>query len=133
MQSCYSLHCSRTYTQWVYTWHVLSVHAQTSLSMRAVSPEPSHLLHMHNMGIHTAYSINQCSDSPEHACSLARAFTALAHAQNGRTYGIFLQSLLRRDIVSYFISSRRNSCHPPSHLGQNLFICLTFNCQILHF
>ena len=58
--------------------------------MRAVSPEPSLLLHMHNMGIHTAYSINQCSDSPEHACSLARAFTALAHAQNGRTYGIFL-------------------------------------------
>ena len=99
MQSCKSLHCSRTYIQWVYTWHLLSVNAQTSLSMRAVSPEPSLLLHMHKMGIQTAYSISQCSDSPEHACSLARAFTVLAHAQKGRTYGIFFQSILRRDLV----------------------------------
>ena len=28
----------------------------------------------------TAYDISQCSDVPEHACSLTRAFTALAHA-----------------------------------------------------
>ena len=27
-----------------------------------------------------AYDISQCSDAPEHACSLTRAFTALAHA-----------------------------------------------------
>ena len=51
------------------------------------------------MGVHTAYSIIQCSDAPEHASSLARAFTALAHAQIGRTYGIFFQSILRRDLV----------------------------------
>ena len=99
MQSCQSLHCSRTYTQWVCTWHLLSVNAQTSLSMRAVSPGPSLLSHMRKMGIHTAYSFSQCSDSPEHACSLARAFTALAHAQNGRIYGTFFQSILRRDLV----------------------------------
>ena len=98
-QSCQSLHCSRTYTQWVCTWHLLSVNAQTSLSMRAVSPGPSLLSNMRKMGIHTAYSFSQCSDSPEHACSLTRAFTALAHAQNGRIYGIFFQSILRRDLV----------------------------------
>ena len=34
MQSCQSLHCSRTYTKWVYIWHLLSVNAQTNLSMR---------------------------------------------------------------------------------------------------
>ena len=32
----------------------------------------------------------------KYLCSLARTFTAIAHAQNGRTYGIFHQSMLRR-------------------------------------
>ena len=32
----------------------------------------------------------------KYLCSLARAFTALTHVQNGRTYGIFHQSMLRR-------------------------------------
>ena len=58
--------------------------------MRAASPEPSLLSHMRKMGIHTAYSFSQCSDEPKRVCSLARASTALAHAQNGRKYGIFL-------------------------------------------
>ena len=62
MQSCQSLHCSRTYTQWVYTWHLSSVNAQTSLSMRAVSPGPSLLSHMHKMGVHTAYAFSRYSD-----------------------------------------------------------------------
>ena len=96
VQSCQNLHCSRTCSKWVYKWHLLSVNAHTSLSMRAVSPGPSLLSHTRKMGIHTAYSISQCSNSPKHACSLARAFTALAHAQNGRIYGIFFQSILRR-------------------------------------
>ena len=65
------------------------VNVQTSLSMRVVSPEPSLLSHMRKMGLHTAYSFSQCSDEPYYVCSLARAFTALAHAQNGRTYVIF--------------------------------------------
>ena len=69
--------------------HILSVSVQTSLSMRAVSPEPSLLSHMRKMGLHTAYSFSQCSDEPYCVCSLARAFTALARAQNGRTYDIF--------------------------------------------
>ena len=50
MQSCHSLRCSRTCTKWVYIWHILSVNAQTSLSMRSVSPEPSLLSHMHING-----------------------------------------------------------------------------------
>ena len=99
LQSCQSLHCSRTYTKWVCLWFLLSVNAQTSLSMRAASPEPSLLSHMRKMGIHTAYSFSQCSDEPKRVCSLARASTALAHAQNGRKYGIFCQSMLRRDLV----------------------------------
>ena len=92
-QSCQSLHCSGTYTKWVCLWHLLSVIAQTRLCMRAVSPEPSLLSHMRKMGVHTAYSLNQYSDETN-ACSLARAFTALTHAQNMRTYGIFHQSML---------------------------------------
>ena len=90
MQSCQSLHCSRTYTKWVCFWHILSVNVQTNLSMRAVSPDPSLLSHMHRKGVHTVYFISQCSDAHEHLCSFARAFTAFAHAQNGCTYGIFL-------------------------------------------
>ena len=80
MQSCQSIHCSRTCTKWVCSWHLLSVNAQTSLSMRAVSPEPSLLSHMHKMGVHLVYPSIQCSDAHEHVCSLARAFTALTHA-----------------------------------------------------
>ena len=51
---------------------------------------------MHKMGVHTAYFISQCSDAPEHSYRLARAFTALAHTLNGRSYGIFFQPVLRR-------------------------------------
>ena len=64
MKSCQSLHCSRTYTKWVCLWHLLSVNAQTSLSMRTVSPEPSLLSNMRKMGVHMAYSFSQCSDEP---------------------------------------------------------------------
>ena len=53
IQSYQSLHCSRTCTKWVCLWHLLSVNAQTSLSMRAVSPEPSLLSHIHKMSVHT--------------------------------------------------------------------------------
>ena len=95
MQSCQSLHCSRTYTKWVCLWRLLSVNAQTSLSMRAVLLRLSLLSHMLKKGVHTVYSSSQFSDAHEHVCSLARALTALTHAQNGRTYGIFQQSILR--------------------------------------
>ena len=67
--------------------------------MRAASSEPSLLIHMRKIGVHTAYSFSQCSDEPKLVCSLVRAFTALAHVQNGRTYGNFFQSMLRRDLV----------------------------------
>ena len=73
---------------------------KTILSMHAVLSEPSLLSHVHKMGVHMAYSINQCSYAPEHACCLARAFIALAHAQNGRSYGIFFQSKLKRALAS---------------------------------
>ena len=49
--------------------------------------------------VQIAYAISQCSYASEHACSLDRAFISFAHAQNGRTYGIFFQSILRRDLV----------------------------------
>ena len=58
--------------------------------MRTVSPEPSLLSQMRKLGVHMAYSFSQCSDETKRVCSLARAFTALAHAQNGRTLVIFL-------------------------------------------
>ena len=67
--------------------------------MHAVSPEPSLLSHMRKMGVHTAYSFSQCADEPKRVCCLARVFTALAHAKNGRSYGTFFQSMLRRDLV----------------------------------
>ena len=95
MQSCQSPHCSRTYAKWVCLWHILSVKVQTSLSKRAVSPEqPSLLSHMRKMGLHTAYSFSQCSNEPYCVCSLARPFTALAHAQNGLKYGSAQMSLI---------------------------------------
>ena len=40
------------------------------------------------------YSFSQYSYETKYSCSLARAFTALTNAQNGRTYGIFHQSML---------------------------------------
>ena len=97
VQSHQSLHCSRTYTRWAYIRHILSVNAQTRLSLCEVLPEPLLLSHMRKMGVHTAYSFSQYSDETKYSCSLARAFTALTHAQNGRTYGIFHQSMLWRD------------------------------------
>ena len=96
MQSHQSLHCSNTCTKWGYKWHIPSVNAQTRLSMRAVSLEPSLLLHMRKFGVHTAHSFSQYSDETLYACSLARAFTALTRAQNWRTYDIFHQSMLIR-------------------------------------
>ena len=77
--------------KWAYIWHILSANAQTRSSMHAVLSEPSLLSHMHKMGENMAYSISQFSDAPVHMCSPTRAFTALAHAQNGQTYGIFFQ------------------------------------------
>ena len=56
--------------------HILSVNTQTRLSMHAVLPEPSLLSHMHIMGVHTVYSFSQCSDAPDLAHSLVRAFVA---------------------------------------------------------
>ena len=99
VQSHKGLHCSRTCPKWAYIRHILSVITQTRLSMHAVLPEPSLLSHMHKMGVHTTYFISQCSDAPEHSYRLARAFTALAHAQNGRSYGIFFQLMLRRALA----------------------------------
>ena len=39
-QTRLSLHCSRTCTKWAYIWHILSVNAHMRLSMGAVSSEP---------------------------------------------------------------------------------------------
>ena len=46
------------------------------------------------MGIHMAYSFSEISDESWHACSLARAMTALKLVQNGCIYGIFYQAML---------------------------------------
>ena len=66
VQSHQSLHWSHTCAKWAYIRAILSVNAQTSLSVCAVLPEPLLLSHMH---------------------------------KNGRKYGIFCQSMLRRDLV----------------------------------
>ena len=81
------------------TYDIFSVNAQTRLSMHAVLPEHSLLSHIHKMGVFVAYFISQCSNKPWHAGSPTRAFTALAHAQNGLTYRIFFQSMLRRALL----------------------------------
>ena len=94
VQSHQSLHSSNTCTKWANIRHIPWANAQMRLSMRAVSPEPSLLSHMCILGVHTAYSFGQYSDETKYAWSLARAFTALIRAQNGRTYGIFHQSML---------------------------------------
>ena len=102
VKSCQNLYCSRTCAKWAYIRHILSANTQTRLSIHAVLPEPSLLSHMHKMGVHTAYFISQCSDATEHSYRLARAlikFSALAHAQNGRTYGIFYQSMLKQALA----------------------------------
>ena len=96
VQSCQNLYCSRTCAKWAYIRHILSANAQTCLSVCAVLPEPLLLSHMRKMGVHTANSFSQYSDETKYSCSLARAFTALINAQNGRTYGIFHQSMLWR-------------------------------------
>ena len=57
-----SLHCSHTCTKRAYIRHILSVNAQTSLSVGAVLPEPSLLSHMYKMGVHMANLFSQCSD-----------------------------------------------------------------------
>ena len=92
VQSCQSLHCSRTCTKWAY---IYSVNAQTRLNIHTVLLEPSLLSHIQKMGVFMAYFISQCSNKPKQACSITRAFTALAHVQNGLTYRIFFQSMLR--------------------------------------
>ena len=108
VQSRQSLHYSHTYTKWAYIRHIFSVNAQTRLSVCAVLPEPSLLSHMHKMGVHMAYFFSQCLNKPKHACSLARNFTTLTHAQNGRTYSILFQSMLRR--VWACAQSRQSLC-----------------------
>ena len=107
MQSCQSIHCSRTCTKWVCSWHLLSVNAQTSLSMRAVSPEPSLLSHMHKMDVHLVYPSIQCSDAPEHAHSLVRAFAArtLTHLNVDKELGQSLCMFTNR-ISTYTISTK---------------------------
>ena len=99
VQSCQNFHCSHKCAKWAYIRHNISANTQTRLSIHAVLPEPSLHSHMHKMGVHTAYFISQCSDVPEHSYRLARAFTALAHAQNGRSYGIFFQLMVRRALA----------------------------------
>ena len=99
MLSRKSLHCSRTCTKWAFIWHILSVKAQTCLSVCVVLSEPLLLSHMQKMGVPMAYSFSQCLDKTYFACSLARAFTALAHTQNGCINGIFYQSMLKQTLA----------------------------------
>ena len=100
LQSRQSLHCfahaqiGRTYG--IFFQSILRRDLVCMQSCRSLSL----LSHVHKMRVHMAYSISQCSYAPEHACCLARAFIALAHAQNGRSYGIFFQSKLKRALAS---------------------------------
>ena len=57
-----SLHWSHTCAKWAYIRAILSVNAQTSLSVCAVLPEPLLLSHMHKMGVNMEYFASQCLD-----------------------------------------------------------------------
>ena len=93
MKSCQSLHCTHTCTKWAYIRHIPSVNAHRRLSMRTVSQEPSLLSHMHKMGVQSTLRGDLvCMQS-------ARAFTALAHTQNGCIYVIFYQSMLKQTLA----------------------------------
>ena len=82
--------------------------------MRSVSTVHSLLSPLHKMGEHMAFSFSEFSDKPNYASILVRAFTALAHAQNGCVYGIFYLSMLRQDLVC--VQSRQSShCSSPLH------------------
>ena len=94
MQSCKSLHCSRTCTKWVYIRQIPSVNAQTRLGIRTVSPEPSLLRTCANWAyIRHILSVNTQTRLSMHAV-LSKLFIALTRAQNARTYDIFHQSML---------------------------------------
>ena len=99
MQSIQSVHCPRTCAKWAYIRHIPSVNAQTSLSVCAVFQEPLLLTQMYKMGVYMANFLSQCSDETSYVCSLARAFTALAHTQNGCVYGFFNQSMLKEALA----------------------------------
>ena len=60
VQSHQSLHWSHTCAKWAYIRAILSVNAQTSLSVCAVLPEPLLLSHMHKMGVNMEYFASQC-------------------------------------------------------------------------
>ena len=95
--------------------------------MLAVSPEHSMLSNMYNTH-DMAYPIRQCFDKPKHAFSLARAFTALANAQNESIYGIFYHSLLRQALRC--VQSRQSiHCSRPCTKWANIWHFLSVNSQ----
>ena len=107
MQSCHSLHCSRKCTNGcIYIWHILLVKAQTSLSMRSVSPEPSLLSHMHING--RTYSIFfQPMLRLEVACmqSCQSLHCSRTCAKLAYIHDIFYQSMLRRALCMCAVPS----------------------------
>ena len=129
VQSRQKLHYSHTCTKWAYIQHPISVNAQTRLSMHTVSTEPLLLAHWQNgcrqrirpKSVHVYRSNLYIYDKYQNCMGWLKYTTCF----NGM--------LTSEPLVSYFISFCRNSCHPTSHLGQNLFICPTFDGQILHF
>ena len=95
--------------------------------MLAVSPEHLLLSNMYNTH-DMAYPIRQCFDKPKHAFSLARAFTALAHAQNESIYGIFYHPLLRQALRC--VQSRQCiHCPRPCTKWANIWHFLSVNSQ----
>ena len=99
LQSCQSLHCSRTYTKWVCLWFLLSVNAQTSLSMR----QPHQSLHCSHTCAKSAYIRNILSVNAQTSLSVCAVLPEpllLSHMHKmGVNMEYFCQSMLRRDLV----------------------------------
>ena len=99
MQSCQSLHCSHTCAKWAYIRHISSVNALTrwafvpsSQSLHCSRTYTKWAFIRHILSAYAQTCLSVCAVLPE-------PLLALAHAQNGRTYGIFFQSMLRRDLA----------------------------------
>ena len=92
VQSCQSLHCSRTSTKWAYIWQFFSVNAQTRPSMHAVLPEPSLLSYIHKMGVFFGI-FYQSMFRQTLACVQSRQTLHCSHTCTERAYIRYISSV----------------------------------------
>ena len=66
MLSCQCLHCSHTCTKWAYIWHILSVNAQTRLSLHCshTCTKWAYIWHILSVKAHMRLSMGAASSEP---------------------------------------------------------------------